>query len=95
MIQATKLGRRFGERDVLRGLDLDIPSGSFLLVTGGNGSGKSTLLSLLAGLLAPTAGDSGNYSIHGLTIFDAQLVPNQRTVHLSTSGISPGSRDLE
>ena len=56
MIQATKLGRRFGERDVLRGLDLDIPSGSFLLVTGGNGSGKSTLLSLLAGLLAPTAG---------------------------------------
>ena len=56
MIQATNLGRRFGERDVLRGLDLDIPSGSFLLVTGGNGSGKSTLLSLLAGLLAPTAG---------------------------------------
>ena len=57
MIQAAKLGRRFGERDVLRGLDLDIPPGSFLLVTGGNGSGKSTLLSLLAGLLAPTAGE--------------------------------------
>ena len=57
MIQAVQLGRRFGERDVLRGLDLDIPSGSFLLVTGGNGSGKSTLLSLLAGLLAPTAGE--------------------------------------
>ena len=57
MIQAVQLGRRFGERDVLRGLDLDIPSGAFLLVTGGNGSGKSTLLSLLAGLLAPTAGE--------------------------------------
>ena len=57
MIQAAKLGRRFGERDVLRGLDLDIPPGSFLLITGGNGSGKSTLLSLLAGLLAPTAGE--------------------------------------
>lgn len=56
MIQASNLGRRFGERDVLRGLDLQIPSGAFLLVTGGNGSGKSTLLSLLAGLLAPTAG---------------------------------------
>lgn len=56
MIRAVALGRRFGDRDVLRGLDLDIPQGAFLLVTGGNGSGKSTLLSLLAGLLAPTDG---------------------------------------
>jgi ABC-type multidrug transport system ATPase subunit len=56
VIEAVQLGRTFGERDVLRGLDLDIPRGAFLLVTGGNGSGKSTLLSLLAGLLAPTAG---------------------------------------
>lgn len=56
MIRAAALGRRFGERDVLRGLDLDIPRGAFLLVTGGNGSGKSTLLALLAGLLAPTEG---------------------------------------
>ena len=57
LIEAVQLGRTFGERDVLRGLDLDIPSGAFLLVTGGNGSGKSTLLSLIAGLLAPTAGE--------------------------------------
>jgi heme exporter protein A len=57
VIEAANLGRRFGERDVLRGLDLEIPSGAFLLVTGGNGSGKSTLLSLLAGLLAPTEGE--------------------------------------
>lgn len=56
MIQATALGRRFGDRDVIRGLDLDIPHDAFLLVTGGNGSGKSTLLSILAGLLAPTDG---------------------------------------
>lgn len=71
MIHAAQLGRSFGERDVLRGLDLDIPSGAFLLVTGGNGSGKSTLLSLLAGLLAPTAGqltvavDRGNIGYVG------------------------------
>ena len=56
MIQATGLGRRFGDRDIIRGLDLDIPRDAFLLVTGGNGSGKSTLLSILAGLLAPTDG---------------------------------------
>jgi ABC-type multidrug transport system ATPase subunit len=42
---------------VLRGIDLQVPRGGFLLVTGRNGSGKSTLLRLFAGLLAPSAGD--------------------------------------
>ncbi len=57
MIVARGLGRDFGAKRVLRGLDLDVPRGGFLLVTGPNGSGKSTLLSLCAGLLAPTAGE--------------------------------------
>ena len=57
MIVARGLGRDFGAKHVLRGLDLDVPRGGFLLVTGPNGSGKSTLLSLCAGLLAPTAGE--------------------------------------
>jgi heme exporter protein A len=57
VISARGLGRDFGAKHVLRGLDLDVPRGGFLLVTGPNGSGKSTLLSLCAGLLAPTAGE--------------------------------------
>jgi heme exporter protein A len=57
VIFARGLGRDFGAKHVLRGLDLDVPRGGFLLVTGPNGSGKSTLLSLCAGLLAPTAGE--------------------------------------
>jgi ABC-type multidrug transport system ATPase subunit len=57
VIIARGLGRDFGAKHVLRGLDLDVPRGGFLLVTGPNGSGKSTLLSLCAGLLAPTAGE--------------------------------------
>ena len=57
MIQAIKLGRCFGDRDVFCDLDLDVPKGAFLMVSGSNGSGKSTLLSLFAGLLAPTSGD--------------------------------------
>ena len=56
MIRASGLGRDFGAKRVIRGLDLELPRGGFLVVTGPNGSGKSTLLSLLAGLLAPTAG---------------------------------------
>jgi ABC-type multidrug transport system ATPase subunit len=57
MIVARGLEKRFGEKDVLRGIDLDLPRGGFLLVTGRNGSGKSTLLRLFAGLLAPTGGE--------------------------------------
>ncbi|HSK15581.1 MAG TPA: ABC transporter ATP-binding protein [Gaiellaceae bacterium] len=56
MITARGLGRSFGEKRVLRGLDLDVARGETVLVTGPNGSGKSTLLALCAGLLAPTAG---------------------------------------
>lgn len=56
MIRASGLGRDFGTKRVLRGLDFEVPRGGFLLVTGPNGSGKSTLLSLCAGLLAPTSG---------------------------------------
>ncbi len=56
IIRARRLGRRFGDRAVLRDVDLDVRRGGFLLVTGPNGSGKTTLLRLLAGLLAPTAG---------------------------------------
>ena len=57
MITARSLSKRFGDKEVLRDVELDVSSGGFLLVTGRNGSGKSTLLRLLAGLLAPSAGE--------------------------------------
>ena len=57
MIEARKLGRRFGEKRVLRGVDLTVPGGGFAVVTGANGSGKTTLLRICAGLAIPTEGD--------------------------------------
>jgi ABC-type multidrug transport system ATPase subunit len=57
MIRARRLERRFGEKRVIRGLDVEVARGGFLVVTGPNGSGKSTLLALFAGLLAPTGGE--------------------------------------
>ena len=57
MIAARKLGRVFGEKRVLRNVDLDVPDGGFALVTGPNGSGKTTLLRICAGLAQPTEGE--------------------------------------
>ena len=42
---------------ILDAVDLFVPAGQFIAVTGPSGSGKSTLLSLVAGLDAPTSGD--------------------------------------
>jgi heme exporter protein A len=57
VIEARKLGRRFGEKLVLREVDLALPRGGFAVVTGPNGSGKTTLLRLCAGLMVPTEGE--------------------------------------
>ena len=57
MIEARKLGRRFGEKRVLHGVDLEVPRGGFVVVTGANGSGKTTLLRICAGLAIPTEGE--------------------------------------
>jgi heme exporter protein A len=57
VIRARGVGRRYGVKHVLRGVDFELPAGGFLLVTGPNGSGKTTLLRLIAGLQIPTAGE--------------------------------------
>jgi ABC-type multidrug transport system ATPase subunit len=57
VIEARNLGRSFGDKRVLRGVDLDVPRGGFGVVTGPNGSGKTTLLRICAGLAIPSEGE--------------------------------------
>jgi putative ABC transport system ATP-binding protein len=57
---------RGGERiEVLRGVNLEIPSGDFLALMGPSGSGKTTLLNLMGGLDTPS---SGSVEVGGVRI---------------------------
>ncbi|WP_342363098.1 ABC transporter ATP-binding protein [Terrarubrum flagellatum] len=49
-VRVRGLSRRFGERAVIRDLDLDIAQGEFVALVGASGCGKSTLLRIFAGL---------------------------------------------
>jgi ABC-2 type transport system ATP-binding protein len=55
-VQTIGLGKRFGARSALDGVDLAVPRGVAFGFLGANGAGKTTLIRLLLGLAEPTAG---------------------------------------
>jgi phospholipid/cholesterol/gamma-HCH transport system ATP-binding protein len=55
-VRLRGLMKRFGDKVVLDGVDLDVLPGTSMVVIGGSGSGKSVLLKCILGLLEPDAG---------------------------------------
>src|SRR5215471_17062882 len=55
-ISVRDLRVKYGEREILHGINFDVPAGQTLVILGGSGSGKSTLLRTLVGLENPSGG---------------------------------------
>ncbi|HEY8074935.1 MAG TPA: ATP-binding cassette domain-containing protein, partial [Labilithrix sp.] len=73
---ATKgIHKAFGTTKILRGVDLEIPEGSFAVLVGPSGCGKSTLLRLVAGL---ETADEGTITLAGRDV--TSLPPRDRDV---------------
>ena len=56
-VTLREVRKSFGDVQVVRGVDLTIRDGEFLVLVGASGCGKSTLLRMLAGLETPTSGE--------------------------------------
>ena len=74
-IACRGLGRAYGERRALDGLDLEVPRGSVTALVGSNGAGKTTLIKILATLVLPTAGQA---LVAGLDVADQPAAVRRR-----------------
>jgi putative ABC transport system ATP-binding protein len=74
---------RMGEVDVhaLRGVDVEMRAGEFIVILGASGSGKSTLLNILGGLDVPTSG-TVTFREHTLTDADEDELTEYRREHV-------------
>lgn len=73
MIVACGIHKRYGDLEVLKGIDLEVSRGEVVSIVGASGAGKTTLLQILGTLSRP---DSGTVTIDGVrvdTLTDRQI----------------------
>ena len=74
-LEISNLKKSFGKVEILKGIDLELEKGGFLVLVGPSGCGKSTLLNTIAGLESITSGDM---RIDGASV--AGLHPSKRDI---------------
>ena len=86
MISLRDLRVRYGEREILHGITMDVKRGETLVILGGSGSGKSTLLRTLVGLEKPSSGEIWLRGKNLAAISDADLDEIRRKMGMSFQG---------
>ena len=74
ILQITSLQKRFGDKEVLKGLDLTVPEHSIFGFIGKNGAGKTTTMKTILGLLKA---DTGEILVNGEKAAYGQTTTNQ------------------
>ena len=79
MLEISNLYRRFGDKEVLKGLNLNVPEHSIFGFIGKNGAGKTTTMKLVLGLLKA---DAGQIKVGGQPVVYGQTATNQQIGYL-------------
>jgi multiple sugar transport system ATP-binding protein len=74
-LEIRNIRKKIGNVEILKGIDIELEKGGFLVLVGPSGCGKSTLLNAIAGLLPPSSGD---IVIDGQVVTD--LHPSKRDI---------------
>lgn len=96
-VHISGVAKSFAGQPVLRDVNLDVAAGEIVCLLGPSGSGKTTLLNLVAGLLAPDAGEIDRPARIGYVFQEPRLLP-WRTVQenvafgLKARGVAPAER---
>jgi phospholipid/cholesterol/gamma-HCH transport system ATP-binding protein len=77
-IRIRDLHKRFGAKQVLDGIDLDVAEGESVVVIGGSGTGKSVLLKCVLGILQP---DRGSIAIDGQEVVGLGRRAREQVMH--------------
>lgn len=85
-IRIRGLTQGFGDKQVLRGVDLDVYHGETLVILGGSGCGKSVLIKHLPGLLQPTGGSITVDGVEITGLRERQLGPIRRQMGVLFQG---------
>ncbi len=98
-VKLRAIVKAFGDKKVLRGLDLDIAAGQFVAIIGRSGCGKSTLLRLIAGLDAPDAGaidfDGGAEMVPRVMFQEPRLLPWANVIANVEVGLGERRRETD
>src|SRR5215471_13822948 len=86
IISGRDLRVKYGEREILHGVNFEIQPQETIVILGGSGSGKSTLLRTMVGLERPTSGSVWVYGTNLATAMESEMDEVRKRIGLSFQG---------